>query len=153
MRHAIITLGTVAACLFLLLPAHAEDSSYDRLLAMNTKLLRHAQNLADMLPAMSTNDASTLTEMHTVADTSNDAAGFILDLLYLAAVMASNADRTEVKFVLNTHRTRFDKACRENIRYLNVQIGTTQSSGLASEGGHLRDDLVTICDYVRSLNY
>jgi hypothetical protein len=115
-------------------------------------LRRHASDLTDMSRALSRDERDIAGELHTVAMSGSASCIAIADLVALRGAMINTKDRAEVMALLDSNKNSFSKECEENIRYINSQIGSSQSPGVVSEATRLRESLDAACTRVRSLH-
>ena len=141
----------VISLCFIHLSAYADDANATYMWQMAKKLNQHFGNLNNMHGSLPPSDASITDELGFVAIGRSSEVSTIKDLLYLRSRMVDKSDWAEVNGILTNWRTLFVDFCPESIKHINAQIGLAKSPAVVSEGEHLRDDLVEVCDRLKRL--
>ena len=150
MRYFALIISTVVVCL--IHPSvYAGEPNAAYMLDMAEKLNGHRRTLVEMRKGVPSDDWFNVLELMSNALKSTDDAYALAILLYLRSNMVDKSDWAVVNVVLKHEKTSFEATCRTNIERINVQIGSARSPGVVSEGEHLRDDLVAVCDRVKSM--
>lgn len=130
--------------------ANAKDSS-DMMLDMVDKLLSHSENFNNMEESLSGVDHDVAAELEVTAMSAADHINFFSDLLDLRSVMVNRLDKVEVQRTLKTHKASLAKQCPLFSKHITQQMAFAHSPAVVSEAEHLRDDVASACERVRSL--